>query len=163
MSLRRRINFLLHRSCAFFLKNPFSRWLYRTNNAKHHFLPRGSVSLPRKTRTLQSKCICPEKKKHFFELRINISLMQMCHRWAWHERQSGVRVGRPKQTKVDAEFVKKFFFIFFFQVYTDGIEGYSSRTKLFEGWFQEENRTFSWVSKGQPDMSGIAVIFTFLV
>ena len=74
--------------------------------------------------------------------------MQMCHRWAWHERESGVRVGRPKQTKVDAEFEEEFFFGFLFQVYADGIERHSSRTKLFEGWFQEENCTFSWGSKG---------------
>ena len=69
--------------------------------------------------------------------------MQMCHRWAWHERESGVRVGRPKQTKVDAEFVEKNSQrIFLFQVYADGIEGHSSRTKLFEGWFQEESYIF---------------------
>ena len=47
-----------------FLKNFFSRWHYRTNNAKHHFLQRGSALLPRKTRTSQSKCICPEWKKN---------------------------------------------------------------------------------------------------
>ena len=37
--------------------------------------------------------------------------MQMCHRWAGPERESGVRVGRPKQTKVDAEFEEEFFFV----------------------------------------------------
>ena len=51
--------------------------------------------------------------------------------------------------------------IFLFQVYADGIEGHSSRTKLFEGSFQEEKCTFHGFQRGQPDMSGLAVKFTF--
>ena len=70
-------------SCAFIPQESFfiwpsenlfiSRWHYRTNNAKHHSLQRGSVSQPRKTRTWQSKCFCLERKEYFSELRIDIS------------------------------------------------------------------------------------------